>query len=73
MAVKDPHIAQALRDQEAAYQAAKTAYEAQARARESVWQLAHEHGETMRDIAGETGVSFQLVGKILGRAGRWAA
>lgn len=61
------HAAAALRAMEASYQAQKAAYEAATYAREELIRAYHADGWTIREIAAEIGVSFQLVGRLVSR------
>ena len=66
MTVNESH-ALALRAMEAAYQAHKTEGEKLIAAREELIRASHTSGMTIREIAAELDVSFQLIGRIIGR------
>lgn len=57
----------ALRAMEASYQAQKTAFELLTFAREQQIRAVNSRGGSIREIAAELGVSFQLVGRLIGR------
>lgn len=63
-----PALKAHLRDAEESYQDAKRAAESAARNRDSAMRLAYmEYSVSVREIAAIMGVSFQLVGRIVGR------